>query len=70
MSTTGKKSASALTSSSAGSLLLARIAENACGGTWPNLRRELDRIHASTFTGPAALPAAHEITKPARHLHA
>ena len=34
-------------------LLLARIAENACGATWPNLRRELSRIHVGTFTGPA-----------------
>jgi hypothetical protein len=34
-------------------LLLARVAENACGDTWPGLRRELDRIHAGTFTGPA-----------------
>ena len=34
-------------------LLLARIAENACGQTWPELRRELDRIHIGTFTGPA-----------------
>ena len=34
-------------------LLLARIAENACGRTWPELRRELDRIHVGTFTGPA-----------------
>jgi hypothetical protein len=34
-------------------LLLARIAENACGDTWPGLRRELDRIHVGTFTGPA-----------------
>jgi hypothetical protein len=34
-------------------LLLARIAENACHDTWPNLRRELDRIHVGTFTGPA-----------------
>src|SRR6266516_3876790 len=34
-------------------LLLARIAENACSSTWPNLRRELDRIHVGTFTGPA-----------------
>ena len=32
---------------------LARIAENACDNTWPNLRRELDRIHVGTFTGPA-----------------
>jgi len=34
-------------------LLLARIAENACGQTWPELRRELGRIHLGTFTGPA-----------------
>jgi hypothetical protein len=34
-------------------LLLARLAENACGQTWPELRRELDRIHIDTFTGPA-----------------
>jgi Transposase DDE domain len=34
-------------------LLLARVAENACQDTWPELRRELDRIHAGTFTGPA-----------------
>ena len=34
-------------------LLLARIAENATGQTWPELRRELDRIHVGTFTGPA-----------------
>ena len=34
-------------------LLLARIAENAASQTWPGLRRELDRIHVGTFTGPA-----------------
>src|SRR5712691_141154 len=34
-------------------LLLARIAENTCDATWPNLRRELDRIAVGTFTGPA-----------------
>jgi hypothetical protein len=34
-------------------LLLARIAENACGSTWPRLRRELDRIAVGTFAGPA-----------------
>jgi len=34
-------------------LLLARIAENACGDTWPNLRRDLDRITVGAFTGPA-----------------
>jgi hypothetical protein len=34
-------------------LLLARTAENACGATWPELRRELGRIAVGTFTGPA-----------------
>jgi len=34
-------------------LLLARVAENACRDTWPELRHELDRIHVGTFTGPA-----------------
>jgi len=34
-------------------LLLARVAENACGQTWPELRRQLDRITVGTFTGPA-----------------
>jgi hypothetical protein len=34
-------------------LLLARIAENTCDATWPELRRELSRIHVGTFAGPA-----------------
>ena len=34
-------------------LLLARVAENATGSTWPQLRRQLDRITVGTFTGPA-----------------
>jgi len=34
-------------------LLLARAAENATGNTWPQLRRQLDRIAVGTFTGPA-----------------
>jgi len=34
-------------------LLLARIAENTTSQTWPELRRELDKIHVGTFTGPA-----------------
>jgi hypothetical protein len=34
-------------------LLLARIAENTCGRTWPELRRQLGRIAVGTFTGPA-----------------
>ena len=34
-------------------LLLARITENTCGRTWPELHRELDKIHVGTFAGPA-----------------
>jgi hypothetical protein len=34
-------------------LLLARVAENACGATWSELRRRLNRIQVGTFTGPA-----------------
>jgi hypothetical protein len=53
-------------------LLLARIAENACGRTWPELRRELDRIHVGTFAGPAGtFRQRTEITKAQRDiLHA
>src|SRR6185437_15304927 len=35
-------------------LLLARVAENAAGTTWPELRRQLSRIAVGTFTGPAS----------------
>ena len=50
-------------------LLLARIAENACGATWPELRRQLDRIHMGTFTGPAGtFRQRTEITKPQRDI--
>jgi hypothetical protein len=50
-------------------LLLARIAENACRDTWPNLRRELDRIHVGTFTGPAGtFRQRTEITKAQRDI--
>jgi len=34
-------------------LLLIRVAENHTGQTWPAMRRELQRIHIGTFTGPA-----------------
>jgi hypothetical protein len=34
-------------------LLLARVAENATRSTWPQLRRQLDRIAVGTFTGSA-----------------
>jgi hypothetical protein len=34
-------------------LLLTRVAETTCGDTWPDLRRELERIKLGTFAGPA-----------------
>jgi transposase len=33
-------------------LLLVRVAETTTGQTWQNLRRELHRLHAVTFTSP------------------
>jgi hypothetical protein len=36
-------------------LLLMRIAENKTAQTWPNLSRELQRIHIGTFTGPTGM---------------
>ena len=50
-------------------LLLARIAENATGQTWPDLRRELSRIHIGTFAGPAGtFRQRTELTKPQRDI--
>ena len=50
-------------------LLLARITENACGQTWPGLRRELDKIHIGTFTGPVGtFRQCTELTKPQRDI--
>jgi hypothetical protein len=50
-------------------LLLVRVAENTTGQTWPVMRRELDRIHLGTFTGPAGtFRQRTEIAKPARDL--
>ena len=50
-------------------LLLARIIENACGATWPQIRRELDRITIGTFTGPAGtFRQRTEITKAQRDI--
>jgi hypothetical protein len=52
-------------------LLLIRIAETSTGQTWPAIRRELDRIHLGTFTGPAGtFWRRTELTKPARDLFA
>ena len=39
-------------------LLLARIAENATGSTWQQLRRQLDRIAAGTSPAPPAPSAS------------
>jgi hypothetical protein len=33
-------------------LLLIRITETTTGSTWQHARRELDRLHVGTFTGP------------------
>jgi hypothetical protein len=50
-------------------LLLVRAAENQAGQTWPTIRRELDRIHLATFTGPAGTYRQRtEIAKPTRDL--
>jgi hypothetical protein len=35
------------------SLLLIRLAENATGETWRNLRAEMDKLHLGRFAGPA-----------------
>jgi transposase len=37
------------------SLLLIRVAETKTADTWPNLRRELERLQVGTFEGPAGL---------------
>lgn len=34
-------------------LLLIRVTETSCSDTWPNLRRELERLHVGTFEGSA-----------------
>jgi hypothetical protein len=36
-------------------LLLIRIIETTTHATWPTVRRELDRLHLGTFTGPTGL---------------
>jgi Transposase DDE domain len=50
-------------------LLLIRIAETTTGQTWPAMRRELDRIHLGTFTGPAGtFRQLTDLSKPPRDL--
>ncbi|MGH3966137.1 MAG: IS1634 family transposase [Gemmatimonadota bacterium] len=48
-------------------LLLIRIAETTTGQTWNQIRAQLQRIHAATFTGPAGTyRQTSELTKPQR----
>ncbi|MEU6540936.1 IS1634 family transposase [Streptomyces sp. NPDC047000] len=50
-------------------LLLIRIAETTTGSTWPDIRRELQRIHLGTFTGPTgSFQQVTALTKPQRDL--
>jgi hypothetical protein len=50
-------------------LLLVRVAENQAGQTWLTMRRELDRVHLATFTGPAGTYRQRtEIAEPTRDL--
>ncbi|MFI6309635.1 hypothetical protein ACIBEK_05715 [Nocardia fusca] len=52
-------------------LLMIRIIETSTGATWSTLRRDLDRLHVGTFTGPAGtFRRATEPTKPQRDLFA
>ncbi|MBO0879256.1 MAG: IS1634 family transposase [Mycobacterium sp.] len=50
-------------------LLLVRIAETRTHTTWPLIRRELERLHVGTFTGPAGtFRRLTEVSKPQRDL--
>jgi transposase len=50
-------------------LLLIRVAETATGQTWNQLRTQLQRIQAATFTGPAGTyRQCSELTKPQREV--
>lgn len=50
-------------------LLLMRIIETTVGGIWPACRRELERLHLGTFTGPAGLfRQVTALTKPQQDL--
>ncbi|MGW4519366.1 IS1634 family transposase [Streptomyces sp. NPDC004393] len=50
-------------------LLLIRIIETQTGTTWPQARRELQRLHAGTFTGPnGTFQQVTGLTKPQRDL--
>ena len=48
-------------------LLLIRVAENSCRDSWPNLRRELEKIKLGSFAGAAGcFRQRSEITAPQR----
>jgi hypothetical protein len=50
-------------------LLLVRVVETTTHSTWPTVRRELQRLHVGTFTGPAGtFRQRTELTKPQRDL--
>jgi hypothetical protein len=50
-------------------LLLIRITETTTGTTWHHTRRELDRLHLGTFTGPTGMfRQVTTLTKPQRDL--
>ncbi|MTE14180.1 hypothetical protein GLP40_15585 [Nocardia sp. CT2-14] len=52
-------------------LLMIRIIETTTGTTWFTIRRELDRLHIGTFTGPAGtFRRSTEPTKPQRDVFA
>jgi hypothetical protein len=52
-------------------LLLIRVAENTTGTTWNEIRRQLDRVHVGTFTGPTGtFRQRTELSKPQRDLFA
>jgi transposase len=47
-------------------LLLIHVIETTTGDTWPNVRRQLDRLHVGTFTGPVGVFRQRtEVSKPA-----
>jgi hypothetical protein len=48
-------------------LLMVRVVETSCGGHWPDIRHELERMKVGTFTGPAGtFRQGTEITAPQR----
>ncbi|MEV6683589.1 hypothetical protein AB0N09_43140 [Streptomyces erythrochromogenes] len=51
-------------------LLMIRVAETNTGQTWNRLRKELDRQHAVTYTGPAGtFCQSTDLTKPQRDIY-